>query len=191
VNGKYHENYPQLSGDGRMIYFDSYDDRPPPGLYMSGFDGVSWSAPRRISQFPREGTKYESRLVPAPNGREAVFSASRPELTGDCTDLFMVRVAAQPARRAWRVDYQNVTGHWTGDLELQRASGGWTGRIRFDQQGRQWQELRDVTVTAQGMRFVRGDQVYVGRFLGDGRVAGTFTWSGREWDWAGQEVHAQ
>jgi hypothetical protein len=157
---------------------------------MSGFDGVSWSAPRRLSLFPREATKYETRLVPAPNGREAVFSANRPKLTGDCTDLFMVRVAAEPARRTWRLDYRNETGHWTGDLVLQQASGAWTGRIRFDQIG-QWVELREVNVTPPKLSFVANDVPYRGRFLAGGKVAGTFTWSGREWDWAGQEVQTK
>jgi hypothetical protein len=92
VNSQWHEGMPSLSTDGRTIYFDAAD-RPPPGLYMSTFDGENWSARRRLSPLLRGTVRYESRLTPLPDGREAIFQAEKPAITGDCTDLFLLRPA--------------------------------------------------------------------------------------------------
>jgi hypothetical protein len=100
-----------------------------------------------------------------------------------------VRRVPAPASQTWRYDIRNETGNWTGEIVLDRGGGGWTGRMRSDQIGTRV-ELRNVQVSASELRFDIPDsaQVYQGRRLPGGRVVGTFTWSGQNWDWAAVET---
>lgn len=127
--------------------------------------------------------------MPSPGGQEAIFLADKGKMTGDCSDVFLVRPAAMPSRRTWRYDYTNQYGRWTGDIVLEMVGGVWTGKMKSDQLG-QWLELSNIKVTPAEMGFdlPSSAQTYRGKFLPGGKVAGTFTWSGQEWDWAAEET---
>jgi Tol biopolymer transport system component len=189
INTNGQEGSARLSPDGRTLYFTACGDRPPLEIFTSSFDGTRWSPRRKLSPLVRDTAGDEFSLVPSPGGQEAIFLADKGRMTKDCSDLFLVRPAAMPSRRTWRLEYKNVHGHWTGEIVLERVGDAWTGKMWYDQR-RTWEELRGIQVTPEGMKFDRpgASQTYRGRFLPGGKVAGTFTWSGQEWDWAAEET---
>lgn len=188
INTKGAEGGAHLSPDGRTLYFGASGDRPPLEIYTSTFDGTQWSPRRKLSPLVRDAAGDEFWLVPSPGGQEAIVLADKGRMTKDCSDVFLVRPAAMPSGRTWRYDYTNQYGRWTGDIVLKMVGGVWTGKMKSDQFG-QWLELRNIRVTPAEMGFdlPSSAQTYRGRFLPGGKVAGTFTWSGQEWDWAAEE----
>jgi outer membrane protein OmpA-like peptidoglycan-associated protein len=83
----------------------------------------------------------------------------------------------------WRFDVLNSTGHWTGTIAFKRDGKTVTGTWFTDQFGAE-EPLTNITLTSGEVSFTRprAGQDFRG-VISNGTMTGTFTWSGRDWDW--------